>query len=93
MRYTPEASAIIQKRHPTVKAAVGAGISDIAGAPLSGRALQFELAGFRSFGAGRYRIIYRINEDDPCVEIHYVGPRRDVYEGFRDLLWGRRPPR
>ena len=91
-RYTPEASRFIRKLHPTIKAAVRAGIRDITEAPLVGRELQFELRGFRSYRVGRYRIIYRINEEASYIEIHYVGPRRDVYESFRDLLSGKRPP-
>jgi mRNA-degrading endonuclease RelE of RelBE toxin-antitoxin system len=91
-RYTPEASAIIKKLHPSIKAAVRAGISQITKAPLDGRELHLELKGFRSFRAGKHRIIYRMNEDESCVEIHHVGPRRDVYESFRDLLSGRTLP-
>lgn len=91
-RYTPEASAIIKTLHPTIKVAVRAGINEVMKAPLEGRELQFELSGFRSFRVSRHRIIYRINEEESCIEIHYVGPRRDVYESFRDLLSGKRPP-
>ena len=90
-RYTPEASAIIKKLHPTVKTAVRAGITEIMKDPLDGRELQLELKGFRSLRVGKHRIIYRINEEESCVEIHYVGPRRDVYESFRDLLSGTTP--
>jgi len=90
-RYTPEASAIIKKLHPTVKTAVRAGITEIVKDPLDGRELQLELKGFRSLRVGKHRIICRINEEESCVEIHYVGPRRDVYESFRDLLSGRTP--
>lgn len=85
-RYTPEASAIIKKLHPTIKTAVRAGISEIIKTPLVGRELRLELSGFRSFRVTKYRIIYRINEEESCIEILYVGPRRDVYESFRDLL-------
>ena len=92
-RYTPEASAIIKKLHPTIKAAVRAGITEIVHDPLDGRELQLELQGFRSLRVGRHRIIYRINEEETCVEIHYVGPRRDVYESVRDLLSGKMPLR
>lgn len=91
-RYTPEASSIIKKLHPTIKAAIRAGVKEILEDPLTGRELQFELSGFRSFRISRYRIIYRINEAESCIEIHYVGPRRDVYESFRGLLSGRRLP-
>ena len=92
VRYTREASAILQKLHPTIKAAVRTGISEITKAPLLGRELQVELAGFRSFRVGRRRIIYKINEEESRIEIHYVGPRRDVYEIFRALLSGKEPP-
>jgi len=91
--YTPEASAIIKKLHPTIKAAFRAGITEVVQDPLDGRELQLELKGFRSLRVGRHRIIYRINEEEACVEIHYVGPRRDVYESFRDLLSGKTPLR
>lgn len=92
-RYTPEASAIIKKLHPTVKTAVRAGLAEIMKDPLDGRELQLELKGFRSLRVGKHRIIYRINEEESCVEIHYVGPRRDVYESFRNLLSGKTPLR
>lgn len=85
-RYTPEAAAIIRKLHPTVKAAIRTGIDELMKAPLAGHELQFELSGFGSFRVARYRIIYRINDEESCIEIHYVGPRRDVYESFRELL-------
>jgi mRNA interferase RelE/StbE len=88
-RYTPEASAIIKRLHPTIKAAVRVGIGEIMETPLAGRELQLELRGFRAFRVSRHRIIYKINEEESCIEIHYVGPRRDVYESFRDLLSGK----
>ena len=47
--------------------------------------------GFRSLRVGKHPIICRINEEDSCGEIHYVGARRDVYESFRDLLSGKTP--
>ena len=92
VRYTPEVSGIIKKLHPTIKARIGAGINDILRAPLVGRELQFELIGFRSLHVGRHRIIYRINDEESCIEILFVGHRRDVYESFRDLLLGKMPP-
>lgn len=91
-RYTPEVSRIIKKLHPTIKKAVREAIQDILKNPLVGRELHLELSGFRSLRVIRYRIIYRINDDESCIEIHYVGPRRDVYETFRDLLSGKGPP-
>jgi len=34
----------------------------------------------------RFRIIYKIDEMEHNVEIHYVGHRKDIYELFRDTL-------
>jgi mRNA-degrading endonuclease RelE of RelBE toxin-antitoxin system len=34
----------------------------------------------------RYRIIYRVNEEDSCIEVYHVGRRRDVYQTLRSLL-------
>ncbi len=92
VRYTPDASRIIKKLHSTIKAALRAGIRDIMKDPLAGRELQFELRDFRSFRISRYRIIYRVNHEESCIEIHYLGPRRDIYESFRDLLLEKRSP-
>jgi mRNA interferase RelE/StbE len=92
LRYTREASRIIKKLHPTIKATIRAGIRDLLKDPLAGRELQFELKDFRSFRISRYRVIYTINHEESCIEIHHVGPRRDIYESFRDLLFRKRPP-
>jgi len=45
-----------------------------------------ELSGFRSLKSRRYRIIYKVNEADSSIDIYYVGPRKDVYNTFRELL-------
>lgn len=89
VRYTPESSRIIKKRHPTIKAAVRSAMRHLLRYPLAGKELQLDLSGFRSLRVGRYRIIDRIVEEESCLEIHYLGPRRDVYESLRDLLSGK----
>jgi mRNA interferase RelE/StbE len=59
--------------------------------PHAGKKLERELAGYLSLRAKRYRIIYRVDEDARAVEIHYVGPRRDIYEVFaQEVRRGRR---
>ncbi|HET7854221.1 MAG TPA: type II toxin-antitoxin system RelE/ParE family toxin [Candidatus Methylomirabilis sp.] len=88
-RYTPEAARITRKLHPTIKVTIRTGIRDILKDPLLGRELQLELSRFRSLRVRRYRIICRINEEQSYVEVHYVGPRRDVYESLRELLSGK----
>ncbi|MDF0651150.1 MAG: type II toxin-antitoxin system mRNA interferase toxin, RelE/StbE family [Nitrospira sp.] len=85
-RYTPEAAERIRKFHPQVKQEIKEGIRELLISPLAGHALQFELAGLRSYRVRTYRIIYRINDDESCLDIVFVGPRRNVYEELRTLL-------
>jgi mRNA interferase RelE/StbE len=54
--------------------------------PYLGDELHEELAGFSSYKPGRYRILYKFNEDRNVIDVYYVGHRRDVYERFRILL-------
>ena len=72
----------IRTLHPDLKPAVKANIEALGRHPFIGKHLQKELAGYLSLRAGRYRVIYRIDEESRRVEIHYVGRRRDVYELF-----------
>jgi len=88
-RYTKEAADRIRKFHPQVKAEIKQGIKDLLVTPLAGHALQYELAGFRSHRIRTYRIIYRLHDDESCLDIIFVGPRRDVYEELRELLLAR----
>jgi mRNA interferase RelE/StbE len=44
----------------------------------SGKALSEELAGFRSYRIGKYRLIYRIEEKRLVLEA--LGPRENIYE-------------
>jgi mRNA interferase RelE/StbE len=44
-----------------------------------------ELDGYYSYRVRRYRIIYRVNEDESSIEVYHVGHRRDVYETLRSL--------
>ena len=86
IRYTPTAARSIRHLHPSIKQAVREAIRGLGVNPLTGHQLSFELAGFRSLRVSRYRVIYRIHEPDRAVEIHLVGPRKDIYEVFRQML-------
>jgi len=88
VRYRGEAAAIIRNLAPEVKAAVRRGINELVGDPFLGKELGEELTGFRSHRVRRYRIVYQLNEQEHWLVIHYVGPRRDVYEAFAELLRG-----
>jgi mRNA-degrading endonuclease RelE of RelBE toxin-antitoxin system len=90
VRYTPEAAAIIRNLAPEVKTAIRRGIDELIEDPLIGKELQEELEGFRSHRVRRYRIIYQVNETGPWLDVFYIGPRRDVYQAFSELLLGNR---
>jgi mRNA-degrading endonuclease RelE of RelBE toxin-antitoxin system len=89
IRYTSEAAAIIRNLAPGPKAAIRRGIDQLIKDPFLGKELQAELAGFRSHRVRRYRLIYLVNEAGQWLDIYYVGPRRDVYEEFAELLQQR----
>jgi mRNA interferase RelE/StbE len=85
-RYTREAAQRIRKLHPQVQQEIKAGIKELLLTPLAGHALQFELAGLRSRRIRTYRIIYRLDDDESCVDIVFVGHRRSVYEELRTVM-------
>ena len=86
MRFTPESALLYSKLHPENKRKVKQALNDLLLDPHSGKNLQEELFGFKSFRLQRYRVIYTINEEDNYIEIYYIGRRSDVYEQFRRLL-------
>ena len=85
-RFTPEASRLIAHLPPEVKRLIRTSIDELVSRPYEGDELQMELSGFRSLKSKRYRIIYKVNEADSSIDIYYVGPRKDAYETFRELL-------
>jgi len=85
-RFTPESARLVSKLHPDAKKRVKEAIEQIREKPFSGHELQGDLSGFRSYKSKRYRIVYRVNENEKTIEVYHVGHRRDVYEQFRRLL-------
>ena len=86
IRFTPEAARLLLKIHPENKKLIKAAIKEIRQDPHSGDDLEEELSGFKSYKIKRYRILYKINEEENVIEVYYIGHRRDVYEQFRRLL-------
>ena len=86
VRFTYEAAELLSKFHPENKKLIKAAIRKLQQDPNAGGDLQEELAGFKSYKSKRYRIIYKLNEEERIIEIYYVGHRRDVYDQFRTLL-------
>ncbi len=85
-RYTPTCARLIAKLPPEIKRLVRSTIDALVAKPKMGTELTGELDGYRSYRVRRYRVIYRINEEDSCIEVYHVGHRRDVYETLRSLL-------
>jgi mRNA interferase RelE/StbE len=86
VRYTPEAGQIIKNLHPQMKALIRDAVDELLEKPFTDHELQFELKGFRSRKVKRYRIIYKVNEEESSIDVYYVGHRRDIYESFQKLI-------
>ncbi len=86
VRFTPEAARLITKLPPEIKRLIRPAIDDLRVDPYRGSELAGEFADYRSLKTRRYRIIYRVNEEESFLEIYHVGHRRDVYEILRRLL-------
>jgi mRNA interferase RelE/StbE len=76
----------IKKLHPHLRPVIKSKIEHIRENPYSGKFLEKELSGYLSLRAKRYRIIYKILEDEKVLRIHYVGRRKDIYELFGEQL-------
>jgi mRNA interferase RelE/StbE len=85
-RYTPECARLISKLPPDIKRLVRSTLDVLITKPEMGTELTGELDGYRSYRVRRYRIIYRVNEEDSCIEVYHVGHRRDVYQTLRSIL-------
>ena len=89
VRYTPECARLISKLSPEVKRLVRSAIDSLRAKPTTGTELTGELAGYRSQRVRRYRIIYRINETEFCIdsaEKPYVHPSRASGRTGRGLI-------
>ena len=86
IRLTPEAARLLSKLHPESKKLIKSALQESRQAPYSGHDLQEELSGFKSYRSKRYRILYRVNEEEQVIEVYYIGHRKDIYEQFKRLL-------
>jgi len=82
-RYRVRASAdvaqLVKRLHPLLKAKVKVAFRTIVTDPYVGKGLKEELAGLRSYSVGRFRIVYRV-QDERTIHIVALGPRRTIYE-------------
>jgi mRNA interferase RelE/StbE len=84
--YSDTSRQQIRKLHPQIKPHIKTRLEQIGENPYLGKHLERDLSGYMSFRTKRYRVLYKILEDDNVVEIHYVGHRKDIYELFADEI-------
>ena len=84
--YSETSRKQIRGLHPQIKSAIKSSIERLQENPFTGKRLEKEISGYLSIRMKRFRIIYKINDDDHNVEIHHVGHRKDIYELFRDSI-------
>ena len=86
IRFTANAAELFSKLHPENKKLIKFALNELRQAPYSGHDLQEELSGFKSYSSKRYRILYKVNDEEHIIEVYYIGHRKDIYEQFRRLL-------
>ena len=84
--YSETSRKQIRKLHPQIKPVVKSKIEKLQENPFSGKWLEKELSGYLSMRAKRFRVIYKIKDNDQTIEIHYVGHRKDIYELFKEAI-------
>jgi mRNA interferase RelE/StbE len=84
--YSLLAKDIARKLFPAVKPIIKSEIERLLENPYIGKELIEDLSGFRSLIIGKYRVIYRLDEETTTIQIHFIGHRRDVYMRFKELL-------
>jgi mRNA-degrading endonuclease RelE of RelBE toxin-antitoxin system len=84
--YSETSRKQIRKLHPQIKPVVKSKIEGLQENPFSGKCLEKELSGYLSMQANRFRVIYRIRDNDQTGEIHYVGHRKNIYELFKEAI-------
>ena len=84
--YSETSRKQIRELHPQIKPVVKSKIEKLRENPFSGKWLEKELSGYLSMQAKRFRVIYKISDNNQTVEIHYVGHRKDIYELFKEAI-------
>ena len=77
-RISEDLNGQMRRLPPGLKRRVREALDFIQQKPELGKALSEELAGYRSYRIGRYRLIYRIGEERLILEA--FGSRKDIYE-------------
>jgi mRNA-degrading endonuclease RelE of RelBE toxin-antitoxin system len=84
--YSETSRKQIKNLHPQIKPVVKSKIEKLQEDPFSGKWLEKELSGYLTIRAKRFRVIYKISDNDQTIEIHYIGHRKDIYELFKETI-------
>jgi mRNA-degrading endonuclease RelE of RelBE toxin-antitoxin system len=76
----------IRALNPELKPIVKRSIEKLEEDPFLGKAVERDLSGYRSLRTRRFRVLYKLDDESRTVQIHYVGPRKDVYELFKEYI-------
>ena len=92
LKFTPETARILSRLHPENKKLIKQALVELGKNPYAGSDLQEELYGFKAFKLKRFRVLYKISEEDNIIQIYHIGHRKDVYEQFHRLLTELKKP-
>jgi mRNA interferase RelE/StbE len=81
-----ETAGLIRSLHPDLKRKIKAALQAILIDPQTGKALKDDLAGFRSFRVGKFRVVYARSSARMITDIVAIGPRKTIYEETLRLL-------
>jgi len=90
LRISSEVAALIRSMHPELKRKIRASLQKLLEEPFLGKMLQDELAGYRSYRVGTFRIVYQVFGEYE-IFILTIGPRVSVYGDTLRLI--QRKPR
>ena len=81
------------RRHKHSEAQLLRAILELRSDPSAGHELAGRLRGYRSLkifvkGGGEYRAIYRVDEEESSVIVHWIGTRENVYDEAERHLCG-----
>ena len=86
LRVSNETAELIRSLHPDLKRKIKAALQAILIDLHAGKALKDDLAGFRSFRVGKFRIVYTKPSYRMTIDIVAIGPRKTIYEETLRLL-------
>ncbi|MFH0725689.1 MAG: type II toxin-antitoxin system RelE/ParE family toxin [Pseudomonadota bacterium] len=79
---------LVRAASPDVRAAFKKKMEQLRTTPCIGKPLLRKLAGYYSVRTHKLRIIYKVISEKKLLEVHYVGPPRDLYQIIHQMRNG-----